>query len=150
MSLVKRADVPARNRMQDLADLRRRMFEHFEEPFSLSIFRQPVGWMPDVDITESNGDIVVKAELPGIKKKNLEIEIEGNVLTIKGEKKEEKEEREKEHYLFECSYGSFQRSFTLPTAVEEDRVTAEFADGVLKITLPKSAEGRGKKINIDG
>jgi HSP20 family protein len=103
-----------------------------------------------VDITETNGEILVKAELPGMTKEDVDIEIEGNVLTLKGEKKEEKEETEKEHYLYECIYGAFQRSFTLPTAVKEDQVKAEFKEGVLRITLPKSGEPRGKKIQIAG
>jgi HSP20 family protein len=148
MSLVKRTEVPARGPMQEFADLRRRMLHLFNEPFSLPLFREPVRWMPDVDITETNGEIVVKAELPGMKKEGVEIEIEGNVLTLTGEKKEEKDEEEKEHYLYECSYGAFQRSFTLPTAVQEDQVKAEFKDGVLRVTLPKSGEPRGKKIAI--
>jgi HSP20 family protein len=124
------------------------MFQLFDEPFPLSLFREPVGWMPDVDITETNGDIVVKAELPGMKKEEVEIEIEGNVLTLKGEKREEQEEKEKERSLYECSYGAFQPSFTLPTAVKEDQVKAEFRDGVLRVTFPKSGEPRGKKITI--
>ena len=150
MALIKHTEVPVRGRLQELSDLRRRMLQVFDEPFSLSLFREPLGWMPDVDITEKNGDIVVKAELPGMKRDEVEIEIEGNVLTLKGEKKEETEEKEKEHYLYECSYGAFQRSFTLPTTVKEDQVKAEFSEGVLRITLPKSGEPRGKKIEIAG
>lgn len=150
MALVKHTDVPARGRMQELSDLRRRMFQLFDEPFGLPMFREPVGWMPDVDIAETDGEIVVKAELPGMKKEDVEIEIEGNVLTLSGEKKEEKEEKEKERYLYESSYGAFQRSFTLPTAVKEDQVKAEFKDGVLRVTLPKSGQPRGKKIEIGG
>jgi HSP20 family protein len=148
MALVKHTEVPVRGHLHDLSDLRRRMFQLFDEPFSLATFREPIGWMPDVDITETNGDIVVKAELPGMKKDEVDIEIEGNVLTLKGEKKQEKEEKEKEHYLYECSYGAFQRSFTLPTAVNEDQVKAEFQDGVLRVTLPKNGGSRGKKIEI--
>ena len=148
MDLVKHTQRPGRGR--ELADLRRRMFQIFEEPFSLSMFREPVGWLPDVNIAETEGDIVVRAELPGMKKEDVEIEIEGNVLTLKGEKREETEEKEKERYLYECSYGAFQRSFTLPTSVREDQVKAEFTDGVLKVTLPKDGEQRGKKIPISG
>lgn len=151
MSIVKHTDLPVRGRLQELSDLRRRMLQMFDEPFTLPLFREPlVGWMPDVDISETGGEIVVKAELPGMSKEDVEIEIEGNVLTLRGEKKEEKEEDEKERYLYECSYGSFQRSFTLPTSVREDQVKAEFRDGVLKVTLPKGGEPRGKKIEIGG
>ena len=150
MELVKPTQLPAHGRMQELSELRRRMLQLFEEPFSLAMFREPLGWMPDVDIAETDADIVVRAELPGMKKEDVEIQIEGNVLTLKGEKREEKEEKETERYLYECSYGAFQRSFTLPTAVKDDQVKAEFTDGVLKITLPKNGEPRGKKIAISG
>lgn len=150
MALVKRNDFPLRGPFQELADLRRRMLQLFEEPFALPTFRESVGWMPDVDIVETDGEIVVKAELPGMSKDDVDVEIDGNVLTLKGEKREEKEEKEKERYLYECSYGSFQRSFTLPTEVNADAVKAEFKNGVLKITLPKTGEPRGKKIHIAG
>ena len=150
MALVKHTQLPANGRMLELSELRRRMLQLFEEPFSLAMFREPVGWMPDVDISETDAEIVVRAELPGMKKEDVEIQIEGNLLTLKGEKREEKEENEKERYLYECSYGSFQRSFTLPTTVKEDEVKAEFTAGVLKVTLPKNGEPRGKKVPISG
>jgi HSP20 family protein len=148
MAIVKRGETPAHGRMQELADLRRRMLHLLEEPFGLPIFREPVGWMPDVDITETDSAILLRAELPGMSKENVEIEIEGNLLTLKGEKQDEMEEQEKEHCLYECSYGAFQRSFTLPTAVKESEAKAEFSDGVLRVTLPKNGAPHGKRIPI--
>jgi HSP20 family protein len=150
MAIVKRTDFPTFGRLQDLGDVRRRMLQMFEEPFGLPVFREAVGWMPSVDISETETDIVLKADMPGMKKEDVDIELENNVLTLKGEKKEEHEEKEKERYLYERSYGSFQRSFTLPSTVDETKVTAEFTEGVLKVTLPKSGQPRGRKIEIGG
>jgi HSP20 family protein len=81
-------------------------------------------------------------------KDDVEVDLENNVLTIRGEKKQEKEEKEKEQYLFERYYGSFQRSFALPAPVDESKVRAEFRNGVLRINLEKSVQARGKKITI--
>ena len=148
MEIVKQAPGQVRRRLHDVSDMRKRMLQLFEEPFNFPFFSENIGWMPDVDISETNGEILVRAELPGIRKEDVEIHLENNVLTLKGEKRDEHEEKEKEHYLYECSYGSFQRSFTLPAPAREDAVRAEFKDGILKIHLPKAVEAKGKKIEI--
>lgn len=150
MAIVKHSPLPPRGRFQDLAELRQRMLQLFEEPFGLPIFRESLGWMPEVDITESDTEIVLEAELPGMDKDDVEIEIDGNVLTLRGEKKQEKEEQEKGRYLYERSYGAFQRSFSLPATVKEEAVKAEFRKGVLRVALPKDGAPRGKKIQIAG
>ena len=147
--LIKHGETALRT-PREFSDFRNRMFQLFEEPFGLPVFRQAVGWVPDVDVSETDGEIIVRAELPGMTKQDVEIDLEGNVLTLKGEKKEEREEKEKERYLYESSYGAFQRAFTLPTAIREDQVRAELQSGVLKITLPKAEEAKGKKIEING
>jgi HSP20 family protein len=133
---------------EEMTRLERRMRRLFEEPFRLDLFTEEMGWMPPVQVTETDAAIEVAAELPGITREDVEINLEHNVLTIRGEKKEEKEEKEKERYLYERFYGSFQRAFTLPAPVEEGKVKAEFRNGVLKIHLPKTAEAKGKKIPI--
>ncbi len=105
-------------------------------------------WEPLVDIYETNEDIVVKAEIPGMKKEDIEISITDNVLTIKGEKKQERKMQNEDYHRIECSYGTFQRSFSLPKAIKPDNVTASYKDGVLTITVPKAEEVKPKKIQI--
>ena len=107
-------------------------------------------WNPSVDIFENDSDIVIKAELPGLNAKDIDIKLENNVLTIRGERhfeKEAKEEKENYHRI-EREYGSFSRSFSLPVTVNGDKVTAEYRDGVLKITLPKKEEVKPEPIKI--
>ena len=106
--------------------------------------------VPAVDVVEKDNEFVVTAELPGLDEKNLEVEVSGDLLTIKGEKREEKEEKGKNTYLSERRYGSFQRSFGLPDSVERGKIAARFEKGVLKVTLPKTSEAvtQQKKIPI--
>jgi HSP20 family protein len=113
---------------------------------------QPMGWMPAMEIAEDKSALVVTAELPGLDAKDVDISVDDGVLTISGEKHEERKEgtEESEHYLFERRYGSFRRSFTLPTSVDVDKINADFENGVLKVMLPKSekAKAKGKKIEV--
>jgi len=106
--------------------------------------------VPAVDVVEKDSEFVVTAELPGLDEKNLEVEVSGDFLTIKGEKREEKEEKGKNTYVSERRYGSFQRSFGLPDSIDRAKIAASFEKGVLKVTLPKTAEAvrRQKKIPI--
>jgi HSP20 family protein len=105
---------------------------------------------PAVDITETDKAYEITAELPGMDEKNIEVKFAEGVLTIKGEKKEEKEERKKDYYLSERSYGSFQRSFQVPDGVDTDKIEAIFKKGVLTVALPKNAEAQkaAKKIDV--
>lgn len=103
---------------------------------------------PAVDITETDKEIVVKAELPGIDQKDLKVELADGVLTIKGEKKEEKEEKGENLYRLERSFGSFARSFRLPCEVQEEKIEAKYKDGVLSLTLPKVESGKKTSIQI--
>jgi HSP20 family protein len=105
-------------------------------------------WNPSVDVTEDKESVVVKAEMPGMKKDDVKISVQDNVLTLKGEKKQEKEEKEADYHRIERSYGSFCRSFQLPTAVRTDRIKANYKDGVLSVTLPKTEEVKPKEIPI--
>ena len=105
-------------------------------------------WKPVVDVAETENDIVVKAEIPGIDPKDIDISITGDKLTLKGEKKEEKENTGKCFHRVESSYGSFKRVITLPASVDVDKVTAEGKNGLLEITLPKKEESKAKKINV--
>ncbi|NWG03915.1 MAG: Hsp20/alpha crystallin family protein [Syntrophaceae bacterium] len=105
-------------------------------------------WLPSLDVAETKGDLIVKAELPGMDPKDIEISLTEGILTIKGEKKQEKEEKEEGYHLIERSYGSFARSIRLPKDVQSDKINASFKNGVLKVTLPKSEEAKKKEIKI--
>ena len=105
-------------------------------------------WLPSVDISETEDKLLIKAELPGLEAKDVKVSVSGDILTIKGEKKKEEEEKDEHHYCVERYYGSFQRSFQLPTSVKEDKVEATFDKGVLKVTLPKVEEAKKKEIEV--
>ncbi|MCX7920320.1 MAG: Hsp20/alpha crystallin family protein [bacterium] len=106
-------------------------------------------WAPSVDIYETKDAVVIDAELPGIKQNDISVTVSDNVLTIKGEKKQEKEVKEENYHRVERAYGSFSRSFTLPVGVQSDKIKASYKDGVLKITLPKAEEAKPKQIPIE-
>ncbi len=105
---------------------------------------------PAVDVAETEKAYEITAELPGMDEKNVEVKFADGVLTIKGEKQEEKEEKKKDYYLSERSYGSFQRAFQVPDGVDADKIEATFKNGVLTVTMPKSAEAQksAKKITV--
>jgi HSP20 family protein len=104
--------------------------------------------MPEVDIFESNGDLVLKAELPGMKKEDIEVTLTDGSITISGEKKKEDEIKKKDYYKLERSYGSFCRSFSLPTEVRGDQTKSTFKDGVLEVRMPKSEEAKNKEVKV--
>ena len=105
-------------------------------------------WEPLADITEDDKEYVIKAELPDVKKEDVKVTVENGVLTIAGERKFEKEEKDKKYHRIERSYGNFLRSFTLPDAADGTKVTAEFKDGVLKVRLPKSEKAKPKAVEV--
>ena len=119
-----------------------------EEPFAMDFLAQPVGLTPAVEVAENAKEFTVMAELPGMKQKDVHVEFEDGVLTIRGEKQEERKEEDKRYLLWERRYGSFQRSFTFPADVEPDKVAAEFDDGVLTVRLPKSSNGKSHRREI--
>jgi HSP20 family protein len=106
-------------------------------------------WTPIVDIYETKDSVIIDAELPGMKQSDIEVNVSENMLTIKGEKKQEKETKEENFYRVERIYGMFSRTFTLPVGVHADKIKATYKDGVLKITLPKSEEVKPKQIPIE-
>lgn len=121
-------------------------FFHGDITDSTSAFTS--AWIPAVDIAERENDFVVRMELPGVAKEDVKITMQNGILTVKGEKKQEKESKNSDYHRVERSYGSFQRSFTLPTAVRTDSVEASFTDGVLNISLPKAEEAKPKQIDV--
>jgi HSP20 family protein len=126
-----------------------RMFDDFYRGFDLVPFgRWGEGWdvySPRVDVSETDGKIVVSAELPGMESEDIDISLSEDVLTISGEKRQEKEENGKDYYRTECMYGSFERAIRLPDEVKADEVDATFDKGVLTVTLPKTAEAQTTK-----
>jgi HSP20 family protein len=140
-----------------------RLFEDFDRDFWTSPFGRPIfgiepfwrreeawGAEPSVDIVEKDDAYEVTAELPGMDEKNIEVKLVDGGLTIKGEKQEETEEKEKNYYLHERHYGAFERSFTMPEGVDADKIGATFKKGVLTVTLPKTpgAQKTEKKIAV--
>ena len=103
---------------------------------------------PKVDISETQQQYDIRAEIPGMKKEDIKVAVNKNVLTLSGEKKEEKKVEDKKYHRVESYYGSFQRSFVLPDGIKADKVTADFKDGVLMVTVPKSEETKEKTVEI--
>jgi HSP20 family protein len=110
--------------------------------FEMPRFRDDWTIAPAMDLVEKEKEYEISAELPGIDEKNVEIKVANHTMTIKGEKEEEKEENQKDYYLSERRYGSFQRSFALPQGIDPDKIEATFAKGVLTVKLPKTAEAQ--------
>jgi HSP20 family protein len=137
------------NPYRGMLSLRDAMDRLFEESF----VRSPLTWTEEnldiaVDMTETDGRIVVEADLPGLKSEDVDVSVTENTLTLKGEfKSDEEGERGNVHFR-ERRYGSFQRSIPLPTAIDADAAEAEFKDGVLKVILPKTEETRPKQIEV--
>lgn len=105
-------------------------------------------WAPSVDISETDNAYLIKGEIPGVKKEDVKVTIQDGMLTIQGERRQEKEEKGKKFHRIECSYGSFARSFRVPSDADESSVKAEFKDGMLNVTLAKSEKAKPKSINV--
>ena len=136
-----------------LSALQKDMNKLFENFFSSGLSLEPVfgaGWSPALDISETEAAVVVKAELPGVELDDIDLSLSGDTLTIRGEKKEEKEEKDKSFHRVERSYGSFARSVRVPASVDADKIEAEFDKGVLVVTMPKKEDEKGKRIQIEG
>lgn len=160
------AETPARvgGEWPPLANLRReidRLFEDFgfgggRRALGRSVFDIEPFWRgeltfgktPAVDVVEKDKEYEIAVELPGLDEKNVEVKFADGFLTIKGEKREEKEEKKKDYYLSERRFGSFQRSFQVPESVDPDKIVANFKNGVLTVTLPKSPEAQKKEKKI--
>ena len=125
----------------------------FDNFFNTSLIASPLSdqresWMPAVDIFEKNGELVLRAELPGMEEKEIDVQLEGNVMTLKGERKLEKEEKESDYHRIESFYGTFSRSFTLPESVDRDKIKADYKNGVLTITMPQKPEVKPREIPV--
>ncbi len=157
------ARVPATDPLQSFRTEMDRLFDRFSGGFGFPslrrMFDMEPAWRaessfsfaaPAVDMTEDDKAYKIAAELPGMSEKDIEVSLSGDLLVLKGEKRQEHEEKEKNRYLSERSYGAFQRSFVVPDGVDRDKVAAEFSKGVLTLTLPKTpaAQKEQKKIEV--
>jgi HSP20 family protein len=136
---------------QGYRTLRSEMDRVFDDFFGLMPARREGSasmWSPSVDISETADSFIVRAELPGMKKDDIELEVENNVLAIRGERKFEKTDEGENYHFMERSYGSFYRSFTLPKNVDSETIGAEYKDGMLIVTIPKKEEVKPKKVEI--
>jgi len=106
-------------------------------------------WVPPVDIYETEDSLVFRAELPGVTKEDITVEVKDNTLTLKGDKRFEKDVKEENYHRVERAYGAFQRAFTLPGMVEQDKVKAKFKDGILEIVLPKAEKAKPKQVKVE-
>jgi len=134
----------------ELGRIRNEINRLFEEPFGFTTPATALyeGWSPAVDVYEDKDKITVRAEMPGLKKEDIEVSVVGDTLMITGERKQEEERREENTYRAERYFGRFQRSITLPTLVESNKIQASYKDGVLTITCPKSEEAKRKQIEV--
>jgi HSP20 family protein len=133
------------SRLRDEMD---RLWQDFFGPGRRALRPMAEEWIPAVDISDTADKVTVRVEVPGMDAKNIEISLSGDILTIKGEKKAEKEEKGENFYLAERSYGSFARSLRLPAEVEGDKIEASYKQGVLTITCPKKEVVKPKQIEI--
>lgn len=137
-----------RSPFRELARLEREMAEMFGRVPQWPWGEPERGWMPAVDMVERKDEIVVRADLPGLEEKDIEVTVQDGTLMIRGERKEEKEEKAEDYYCCERSYGAFTRTLGLPAGVDADKVKATFSKGVLEVHLPKAKEAKGQKVEV--
>ena len=136
---------------RELEDMSERLNRVFSRPSLRNSGKENLtvaDWVPTVDISETDGEYLIKAELPEVKKEDVKVTVENGVLTLQGERRQEKEEKGKRFHRVERLYGSFVRSFSLPESVDESGVKAEYKEGVLNLHLPKSEKVKPKAIDV--
>ena len=137
---------------REMTTLQNRFNRMFDDPFfRIGRLDDDAGmgmWNPTVDLYEKDDNFVIKAELPGVDKKDITIDLKDRVLTLSGERSYDNEVKEENYYRRERSYGKFQRAFTLPADVDSDKIKAEFKDGVLQVQVPKPEEQKPKQVTI--
>lgn len=134
--------------MHEMMTLREAMDRLFDDAFTRPISASAFSGMPAIDLYQDENEVVVKASLPGLKAEDVQISVSNGVLTLRGEFKQDEEKKDKKYHLREQRYGSFERSISLPSDVQTEKSKAEFKDGILTITLPKSEEVKPKTISI--
>lgn len=137
------------NELEDVSNSLNKLFgRQITQPGSDVGMLAQADWSPTVDISETEDGYVIKAEIPGVKKEDVKVTVQDGMLAIRGERKQEKEEKGKRFHRIERAYGSFMRSFRLPDDADEGGVSAEFKDGILNVTLKKSAKTKPQSIDI--
>lgn len=139
---------PALSPMFELGQFENRIRRLFEDPFDSAT--APLTFTPAIEVRELDNEFIVTAELPGMTKDEVDIEYENGLLFLRGEKTETSREEKRNLLVWERQYGNFQRSFMLPNTIDQEKIRAEFRDGVLKIVLPKAENAKGRKIQIAG
>jgi len=138
---------------RDLVNLQERMNRLFEDSMARSKMTDEEmamgSWTPSVDIFETPERVVLRADLPGIEQSDIDVRIENNTLTLRGERKFQKETTEEDYHRIERSYGAFSRTFQLPGTIDQEQISAQHKDGVLEIVLPKREESRATTIKVD-
>jgi len=141
---VRRNELPSRI-WQETSSL----FDDFlNDTLTPSFPRISENWLPAVDVLEKDGNLILRAEIPGINEKDIDLKLEGNVLTLKGEKRQESQEKRDSYHRMESYYGSFSRSFTLPESADRDQIKADYKNGILTITIPQKPEVRPREIPV--
>lgn len=145
-STLRRRPFGGLNRLeQEMQETFDRWFHRWPWPFGDA---DSLGQVPPVDVVDRKEEVVLRADLPGLTEKDIELTLENGNLTIRGERNEEEEAKEEDYYCSERWLGAFSRSLTLPTGVDADKIRATFREGVLEVHLPKTAKAEGKKIEI--
>jgi len=135
--------------LRELSNLRREMDDLWGNLTGEKEFLPMKGeWMPAVDVSETKDSLIVKAEIPGMESKDIDVSLCGDLLTIKGEKKQKTEEKKENYHRIETHYGAFSRTIRVPVSVNSEKIKASYDNGVLKITLPKKEEVKAKQIEI--
>jgi HSP20 family protein len=134
--------------MEEMSDRFNRLLGTWTRPNREEEFLTMVDWTPAVDIEENEKEYLVKAELPEIKREDVKVTVENGVLTLQGERKQEKEEKGKRFHKIERSYGTFLRTFAVPVDADDTKVAADFKDGILRVHLPKTEKPRPKAIEV--
>jgi HSP20 family protein len=134
---------------RDLSQLQNRVNRLFTDSRATGLEEDAFqNWAPAVDIFERGDNLILSAELPGVRREELDLKVEGNVLTLRGERLRDKTIQEEQYHRVERSYGTFSRSFTLPSTVDSSRIEARFKDGILEVVLPKAEDAKPKKIDV--
>ena len=140
------------NPWKEMPTVHYRINRFFDDPFfrigHMAESALSESWNPAVDLYEKDDHFVIKAELPGVDKDDIKVDLKDRVLTLSGERTYDNEVKEENYYRRERSYGKFQRAFSLPADVDSDKITAEFKDGVLRVEVPKPEEKRAKQVTI--
>ncbi|MEX0878436.1 MAG: Hsp20/alpha crystallin family protein [Thermoanaerobaculia bacterium] len=139
---------PIFREMEEMSERLNRLFGTWTRPGGGKESLTVVDWTPFVDIQETENEYLIKAELPEVKKEDVKVTVENGVLTLQGERKQEKEEKGKKFHRIERSYGTFLRTFTVPLDADETKVAADFRDGILKVHLAKMEKPRPKAIEV--